>query len=245
MPCFIHKLILLLALVISAGASSHTFDDIPHLKVCGDIIDWRPYTYLEDEQAKGFDVEVLERVLGLHGISYEFVMTSWSRCLKGTKNGNYDLSVSASYSENREQDYLYTEWYYTITPYYLFSTRHFPDGLAITESSDLENYKVCGNHNYNYADFGLNHIDASAHTIQQSLDQLETGECDVYLSWAEILTGNKDPRGDSLIGDEIMSMAVPNMAPHKFYMLISRQLDSADTLKNLLDEQFRKLRESH
>lgn len=245
MPCFVQKLLLLVATAISAGAFSHTFDDIPHLKVCGDAIDWRPYIYQEGDQAGGFDAEVLERVLTQHGISYEFVITSWSRCLKGTKNGSYDLSVSASYNEAREQDYLYTEWYYTITPYYLFSTKRFPDGLFIADSTELENYRVCGNHNYNYSNFGLAQVDVSAHTIQQSLNQLETGECDVYLSWEEILAGNNTPRGESYLGKEIMSMAMPNMEPHKFYMLISRQLESAQTLKQLLDEQFLQIRELH
>ncbi|WP_038177399.1 substrate-binding periplasmic protein [Vibrio pacinii] len=242
---FAHRLMLVVTLVIGVNVFAHTFNDIPLLKVCGDAVDWRPYIYQEDGEVKGFDKQVLDQALGRHGIDYEMTMTSWSRCLKGTKTGSFDLSVSASYSEERVQDYLYTEWYYTVTPYYLFSVKHFPDGLVISNVDDLNNYKVCGNHNYNYSDFELTTIERSGHTIQHSLNQLETGECEVYISWAEILTGNKNPRGESYLKDDIMSLAVPNMEPHKFYMLISRQLESAPTLKTLLDNYFRLIREQN
>lgn len=242
---FAQTLMVGITLIITVNVYAHTFDDIPRVRVCGDAVDWRPYTYQEGDEVKGFDKQVLDQALGRHGIDYKMTITSWSRCLKGTKNGNYDLAVSASYSGNRVQDYLYTEWYYTVTPYYLFSIKHFPDGLFISNVSDLNDYKVCGNHNYNYSDFELNNIERSGHTIEHSLSQLENGECEVYISWAEILAGNKNPRGEHYMRDDIMSLAIPDMEPHKFYMLISRQFESAATLKVLLDDYFRLIREQN
>ncbi|UPQ90178.1 substrate-binding periplasmic protein [Vibrio sinaloensis] len=241
---FIQAIVLANALLYMQVVNGHAFDDIPHLTVCGDAIDWRPYTYQTQSQDEvdGFDKRILDAALGKHGVSYDFIITSWSRCLKGTKNGTFDLSVSASYSDERADDYLYTDWYYTITPYYLFSSQQFPNGLNIKDVKDLESYRVCGNFSYNYQDFQLSDIEPVGHSIPELLRSLSSGECDVYLSWGEILYGNKTHREQPYIDEEFVFHPIPNMEPHKFYMLISRELESADSLKALLDEQFQQLR---
>ncbi len=210
-----------------------------HVRVCGDAIDWPPYTYVKDEEAYGFDIDVLNEALMKQGVSYEITMTSWSRCLKGTKNGEFDLAVSASYNRNRDNDYIYTEWYYSITPYYIYSTHRFPQGLDITNIKELSDYIVCGNHGYNYADFGLGEIIRAGNSVKDVLTKLEQGKCEVYLNWIEIIDGIKTVWGIDYISGDLVAQAIPDMPSHKFYMLISREFPGRNKLKSMLDSYLR------
>jgi len=236
-------LIIALYLLLSQGVHATPQDNLPHIRVCGDAIDWPPYTYVQDNEVQGYDVDVLNRALTDQGVSYDLTMTSWSRCLRGAKNGEFDLAMSSSYNSQRDVDYLYTDWYYTITPHYVYSTKQFPDGLNISNVQDLKRYKLCGNHGYNYDDFTLDSIKRVGNSINDVLQKVRQGECDVYLSWEEILEGNKTVWGIQHIYPPLVSIAVPNMEPHRFYMLISRQLAEKSQLKSLLDDQLKHLRE--
>ncbi|EEX94320.1 amino acid ABC transporter [Vibrio orientalis CIP 102891 = ATCC 33934] len=215
---------------------------LTHVRVCGDAIDWPPYTYVKDEEAYGFDIDVLNEALMAQGVSYQITMTSWSRCLKGTKSGEFDLAVSASFNSKRDKDYIYTEWYYSITPYYIYSTQRFPQGLNITNINDLSEYKVCGNHGYNYADFGLNEIIRGGNSVKDVLTRLEQGNCEVYLNWIEIIDGIKTIWGLDYISDGLAAKPIPDMSPHKFYMLISRKFSAHNQLKSMLDSYLRTVR---
>ncbi|WP_045955869.1 substrate-binding periplasmic protein [Vibrio galatheae] len=232
---------LVLALILLAGFGLHAapHNNLPHLRICGDAIDWPPYIYVQNEEIHGYDVEILDRALARHGVKYDLVLTSWSRCLRGAKHDEYDLVVSASYSPEREKDYLYTEWYYTITPLYIYSSQLFPQGLTISTSQELSAYRVCGQHSYNYHDFNIDGIESVGNSIREITEKLKTGECDVYLSWEEILEGTRRKWGIEHITPPLVYKAVPNMEPHKFYMLISRHLPEREQLKTLLDRQFR------
>ena len=102
-------LITVLSLLLSFGGLAAPQDNLPHIRVCGDAIDWPPYTYVLNDKARGYDVDILEEVFTQQGLSYDITMTSWSRCLRGAKNGEFDLALSASFNEQRNKDYLYTD----------------------------------------------------------------------------------------------------------------------------------------
>ncbi|CAM3084081.1 substrate-binding periplasmic protein [Vibrio neptunius] len=207
-----------------------------HLSICGDSIDWPPYTYLDGEDVKGFDLDVLNHVLLPQSITFNFTMTSWSRCLKGAKSGEFQIAVSASHSEERAKHYLYTDWYYNITPYYLYKKSRFPKGLSIDDVAELDQYKVCGIHGYNYGDFQLKEVEQYTHSMHELITELKQQRCDVILSWNEILDGIQSVWGINYVSEDIESKPIPNMAKHKFHMLISKQYEHALSLKKLLDK---------
>lgn len=210
-------------------------EDLTHVKVCGDAIDWPPYTYVVNDEAHGSDIEILERVLMKNGVSFDITMTSWSRCIRGTKHGEFDLALSASYSDTRKEDFIFTEWYYSITPNYIYSSKRFPQGLDITNVQDLSSYKVCGNHGYNYSDFELEDVTREGNSVNDVLIMLRDGDCEVYLNWMEIINGIKAVWGIEHINDDIVAKAIPEMPQHKFYMLISKKFPAKDKLKKMLD----------
>lgn len=236
-------LIIVLSLLLSFGAYAAPKADLPHIRVCGDAIDWPPYTYVLNDKALGYDIDILDEVLTQRGFSYDITMTSWSRCLRGTKSGEFDLALSASFNEQRNKDYLYTDWYYSITPHYVYSKKRFPDGLRISDVQELTQFRVCGNHGYNYSDFGLGDIKRVGNSINECIEKVKQGECDIYLNWEEILYAIKEMWGINLISDDLVSVAVPNMKRHKFHMLISRQLEQRYELKRYLDQHLRTIRQ--
>ncbi|MCG9681441.1 transporter substrate-binding domain-containing protein [Vibrio sp. Isolate23] len=210
-----------------------------HLSICGDSIDWPPYTYLDGEDVKGLDLEVLNELLLPQNITFNFTMTSWTRCLKGTKNGEFQIAVSASHSEERAKHYLYTTWYYHITPYYLYKKSQFPQGISINRAAELEQYKVCGLHGYNYGDFRLTNVEQYTHSMHELVTELHQLRCEVILSWQEILEGIRNVWGITYVSEDIESKPIPNMPKHKFYMLISKQYEHGPALKKILDKGLR------
>ena len=146
-----------------------------HLSICGDSIDWEPYTYVQDEEVKGFDLDVLNEILPKHRITFDFTMSSWSRCLKGGRAGDFQVAVSATYSDERAKHFLYTTWYYATTPSYLYRKSEFKNGLKIT---DLNAYKVSMD-----TTTAINQSPSKTHA--RTRQRAQRRKCDV------ILAGNK------------------------------------------------------
>ncbi|MFB9215894.1 substrate-binding periplasmic protein [Vibrio sinaloensis] len=238
-----YRLVALIFLAFATHVAAHHDRDSTFLHVCGDAIDWPPYTYLEDNDVKGRDIDILNQLLPELGYSFDMTMTSWTRCLKGAAEGDYHIAVSATYKTERVPHYLYTDWYYQVTPYYLYSEERFPEGLSISQVQELEAYKVCGIHGYNYSDFMLSDVHQYTVTMFESINELRQARCDVFLSWQEILQGIESVSGVEHVSDGIVAKPIPNMAKHKFYMLISKQLPIAKELQAELSEGLVRYRE--
>ena len=100
MKLLIYPWLILVLFSTNALAKPSELSDT-HLSICGDSIDWEPYTYVQDEEVKGFDLDVLNEILPKHRITFDFTMSSWSRCLKGGRAGDFQVAVSATYSDER------------------------------------------------------------------------------------------------------------------------------------------------
>ncbi|OOE42608.1 substrate-binding periplasmic protein [Salinivibrio kushneri] len=80
--------------------------DTSSLKACGDGAGWPPYTFEKGGQVQGYDVDVLNAIFGKEGVDVSVAMPPWKRCVLQTKAGNYDIALSASYSEERDKDFI-------------------------------------------------------------------------------------------------------------------------------------------
>jgi len=235
----IYYWLLLMLLSPNGLANTNELSDT-HLNICGDSIDWEPYTYVENEEVKGFDLDVLNEILPKNRITFDFTMSSWSRCLKGGRSGDFQVAVSATYSDQRAKDFLYTTWYYATTPSYMYKKSKFSQGLKITKSSDLDAYKVCGIHGYNYSDFKLKKIHQNAHSMHELVKELNDGKCDAIIAWKEIVSGIKSIWGIDYLANDVAIELVPNMPKHKFHMLVSKKYKYKEQLKQLLDQGLKK-----
>lgn len=62
---------------------------------------WYPYTYSEDNQAKGIHIDMVQKALANLNYTLKFHPRPWKRALEEAKNGDYDAVVSASYKPER------------------------------------------------------------------------------------------------------------------------------------------------
>jgi polar amino acid transport system substrate-binding protein len=72
----------------------------PHFVVV--YTDWKPYGYMEDGLAKGFEIDVFREVAERMGTTVEFQNCPWKRCLKMVEKGKADVLVSALRTPERE-----------------------------------------------------------------------------------------------------------------------------------------------
>jgi polar amino acid transport system substrate-binding protein len=98
------------------------------VQICGDVAEWPPFFYFKrvDGEATtevvGFTVDVLDEILGKHGVAFEIKMLPWKRCLFEVERGEkYQVALDATYSEERGQKYHFSESHYATVPYYFYS----------------------------------------------------------------------------------------------------------------------------
>lgn len=216
------------------------------LKVCGDGSGWPPYTFKKDGEIQGYDVDVLRAIFSGKNIDVIAELPPWKRCVFKTQSGHYDIALSASYSKQRDRDFLLTDYYYTLQPSYIYSTVKYPDGLNIASADDLNQLRMCGLLGYHYEGFGVNdsQVTKTATSYNQLVQKTKAGRCDVFLARYEILVGFKISKGIDYLADDMSAVAIPSNDVEKFYMMISREHPESEKIKFLLDSHFAEMRKT-
>ena len=90
--------------------------------------EWFPYTYTENGQAKGFEIETTRAVFARMGFRPEFSAYPWKRCLANLENGKSALVVSLLKTREREEYTIYPEEHISVSRT-VFAARkdHVPD----------------------------------------------------------------------------------------------------------------------
>lgn len=103
-----------------------TFKETPeHLRLCEkygiaspmpqarDLIfvceSWKPFEYEENGRVAGLDAEVVARIMGRLGLSYQIRIYPWSRAWMMVEQGAADAVLSVSYKASREQFLHFTD----------------------------------------------------------------------------------------------------------------------------------------
>ncbi|OOE92299.1 hypothetical protein BZG76_07035 [Salinivibrio sp. AR647] len=220
--------------------------DTSSLKVCGDGANWPPFHYKKGENIEGYDIDVLNAIFQDSGVDVSVDLPPWKRCVFETKSGNYDIALSASYSEERNRDFLLTDYYYTLQPSYIYSTQQHPNGLNIETADDINQLRMCGLLGYNYTGFSVDdsQVRKSAKDFKQLVKQTQAGRCDVFLARYEILAGFKAAQGIDYLAGGMQVEPIPGNMGDKFHMMISREHPEANEIKALLDQNFESMRQS-
>lgn len=240
------KCLILLSVLLCSLTTASAAIDKP-IKFCGDGGGWPPYTYKKSGKVVGYDVDVLDAVLKPNNIEYTIAMPIWKRCVEGTKVGLYDVAVSATYSEERNRDFILTDEYYSLTPVYVYSKEQFPNGLKVNNAKELEKYNICGVYGFNYDGVGVdsNVVDRSAKSFNQLVMKTVAGRCKLFITHYEIMIGFKIEHGvDYLSQGVLVTKTIPDAPHNKNYMLISKQYPQAQELKQILDSGFAELRKN-
>ncbi len=219
------------------------------LNICGDGAEWPPYIYWERSKngaktgkISGYTVDLLKEIFSKKGIEITFHLPPWSRCLAEVeRGGRYHIAVDSSFSHERDKKFLLTKHYYEITPKLFYSSKHYPSGFPDFSNSEelLKIGNICGLQGYNYVGFlkGLENsrLDMGAKDFNAVTAKTKAGFCQAFLARSEVIKGFKKIGSDFSIGKAFLSKRLPNSRREKFYMLISRKISEADSLKNTID----------
>jgi len=104
---FILKVITLqlLFITILAAESPQTYPQA--LKVV--FTTWKPYSYVEQGNAAGYEVDILTKIAKKMGIQLQYLNLPWKRCLYMLKNKNADLLISALDTLERRSYMIYPQ----------------------------------------------------------------------------------------------------------------------------------------
>jgi len=249
---------LLLALLAGAAlfcsGSRAVAAQMTTVTVCDDVAEWPPFTYRERDvsgqpgsKVLGFSVEVLRRILSPHRIAVQIELLPWVRCLREVESGQqFQMALNASFSQEREARFLFSQPYYETTHTYFYSRKVYPRGLRLRDVAELSRYQICGVHGYNYSAYGLSdqQVDRGALDFARVIAKLHAGRCEIGIEKLEAVAGFKR-LGRDLLGDPDLGHApIPGLARGEFHMLISRQHPQGEALRTLIDRGLKTLRES-
>lgn len=99
------KTILFLTLIFLIPIPGYCQQETIHIVT--DQAYWYPYTYSQENQAKGIHIDLVQKALGNLNYGTRFYPKPWKRCLKDVEEGKYDAIVSASYTPERAKYLAY------------------------------------------------------------------------------------------------------------------------------------------
>lgn len=79
----------------------------------GAVPDGFPHTFMEDEELKGFNVDVFHAVFEHLGYEVEWVLTDWNGVLANLESGKVDTAINFAATEERAEKYNFTDPYYS------------------------------------------------------------------------------------------------------------------------------------
>lgn len=197
------------------------------VKICEDAGGWPPFIYASDKGAAiGVSVDIADRIFSRLGRKYDIHLLPWKRCLAAVLQGTqYTMILNASYNPERAENYLFSDAYYYIHPYYFYSLEHRAERPPIQNASDLKNYAMGGILGYNYSYYGLEESDidnGGIYNLEALIHRLKSGQFDFFVENLEVVAGHflvkGNPEGLRTLGYH----PIPGLEPTPFYMLFSK-----------------------
>ncbi|RPA57594.1 amino acid ABC transporter substrate-binding protein [Aerococcus agrisoli] len=110
--------------------------------------DGYPQHYMEDDELKGYSVEVIEAVAAEAGYTLEWELSDWSGVVANLQAGKADTAVNFANTPERRESYTYTEnYFYAHTGIVVAS-----DDTTTNTLEDLKGESVTGVVGSNYAE---------------------------------------------------------------------------------------------
>lgn len=116
---------LVLSVLILASSVTPSLAEQRKLTFCGDVAGWPPYTYELNGEVYGYDIDILEKILTPLEIDFKVYMLPWKRCLKLVEGERIDVVLSASGTQERENNYRVTTKYYSVDPHFFILEANF------------------------------------------------------------------------------------------------------------------------
>lgn len=210
---------------------------------CGSLASWPPYFYPIGDEWRGIDIELVNHIFRATDINYQIHPLPWKRCLESVRNGgHYQVALSGSLNDLREESYHISHPYYSLTPAYINKTETFED----EEFEDIislfaEDRRVCGIAGFNYSIFFddnnqyLNDkLIQSAKNLPQLIDQINHDRCDIGLTRQETVLGSIS-LGLISWSSRLNLTSFQSEKSENFFMLISKKIPDHRWLLDLIN----------
>lgn len=208
--------------------------------------DYSPYEYVTEEgELAGIGYEIVREAIcrmGYAESNYEFVVSPWSRIMEMGKKGDIDVILDAFYTEERTEQFEYSNEIYASDNYYFVALKHnniMYDGDAFSES--VKNIGIVRDYKYGKA------IEERLKTYQGIIDEVSTAD--------ELVEGLLNGRYDVILtGDtqtkyymkehhktEALSFLWKPLDTKNTYIMYPRVNDHAGLIE-AIDEQIKEIR---
>jgi len=250
------KAVRLLALIFSFVSASVGADTI---HACVDQTDLPPFSYTQRVDGKltdhivGASVDLLRQIGVARGWTVEVQSLPWARCLDMVAKNRLQLAINVDTADAQANKLRISAAYFTLHNVYFYSSKARPQGLTLTDLSELQNYRRCGFLGYHFDLFGVdgNQVDRGMSSgYEQMIAKLHLGRCDLFIDSRETMAGQYmiNPKLRSLLvngtlviqplpGQPLRSLhfAVSDSAPHSDQLLktINTSLDNLDKTKTM------------
>lgn len=107
--------------------------------------DFPPYSWKDEQgEIQGFDIEVATAILEEAGFEVVLKKMPWNRIVQiGLKNGEIDVAMSASYTQEREKEFYFSNSEYYLSDVTIFIRKRDKEKLAgLKRLSDISNFDI-------------------------------------------------------------------------------------------------------
>ncbi|AOE82883.1 substrate-binding periplasmic protein [Pseudomonas sp. TCU-HL1] len=219
-------------LLASAGAAAET------LRIAADV--WPPFTDAR-LPGNGLAAELVSTALKRAGHRPEYVEVPWARALRGVQVGDYDLIVSAWYSDDRARYGLFSKPYLTNRILFLKRKGSAVDFQAL---ADLKRYSIAVVRGYSYlpsfdADASLNKVPVKG--FQMGARMLSAGRVQLTLE-DELVARFYLSRELKGIRDQLVFLSRP-LSENGLHILVRRSHPRHQQLVEAFDQAMQAMRE--
>jgi len=112
---------------------------------------WKPYSYMEQDNAAGYEMDILAKVAEKIGIQLQYLNLPWKRCLYMLKNKNADLLISALDTPDRHNYMIYTREHISKSETALFTLKNRKIDFT-GDLNDLKKYSIGTTAGFSYGE---------------------------------------------------------------------------------------------
>ena len=243
-------LVVTLAMAMCCQAS-----DASPVTACAAVDDSPPYLFTEKGEGlakdKGLGIDVLQAVfLNLNLGAPQLRRLPWARCLQEVALGNIDLAINIPTAQVDPSPYWVSRNYVEVHSVFIYSKTVHPQGMTINDLHELKQFRVCGLLGTRYDAYGISvdNIDFGPNDYFSLFRKINAGRCDLAVERSAVIDSllKRDKALRALFdANHLAQDRMPEDDMLGLHFIISRKLANGEGLRNSINEEIRKMRQSH
>jgi len=240
-----------LLLIPSIALSDTSFLKNKTVTGCENEEGYPPFIYRNTDSGslEGYSVDLLNLVFEDSGATLKYSLLPWKRCLKYMGKGKImDLVLAAASTEERRQEYLFSDAFSEVHLAYFYDRKKYYDGLKIKTPGDLDKLTtVCGMRGFVYGSYGLtNKVWQQADDFQQLITLVAKDRCDALLIRYEVFKSLTKANPQIKYYDRMKGGIIPwrKDNPIKFYFMAAKNSPYHKQLIDFINKRMKEISQS-